>query len=83
MIRVIPMMSKTTPERTVLVVGIIPEPYTTAFCGVETGVMNPKEAPKTAAMMGSRPAGATMVAEAVLEVVWMGGVFVSRRGSGG
>jgi hypothetical protein len=48
-IRIMPMMSNTIPERTILVIGISPEPYTTAFCGVDTGSMNPKEAPKTAA----------------------------------
>lgn len=29
------------PDRTILVIGIMPEPWTTAFCGVETGIMNP------------------------------------------
>ena len=36
-----PMTSKKTPERTILVMGIMPEPYTIAFGGLETGSMKP------------------------------------------
>src|SRR5690606_34421854 len=75
-----PATSKTMPDRTILVIGMSPDPYTTAFCGVETGIMKPNEAPKTAAsagIMGSTPAaeaigitiGTTIVALAVLLVV--------------
>ena len=60
--------------------GTMPEPYTPAFYGMETGSMNPKEHPKSAqraGTSGSRQAalatgitmGTTMVALAVLEVV--------------
>ena len=39
-------MSKKMPARIILVIGIMPEPYTMAFGGVETGSMNPQLAPR-------------------------------------
>jgi len=68
------------PARIILVIGTIPEEYTIAFGGVDTGSMNPKEAPKQAPNAGGKGLtpddleiaiimGMTMLADAVLDVV--------------
>ena len=82
--RIAPRMSKLKPVRTIRVIGTAPEPYTMAFCGVDTGSMNPKEAAKVAARAGTKGStpmathngmtiGTTTAAEAVLLVVRISG----------
>src|SRR5262245_48890302 len=74
------MMSKLMPDRIILVMGTAPDPYTTAFCGVDTGSMKPNDAANVAAMAGTNGStlaalamgmmiGTTIAADAVLDDV--------------
>ena len=47
-----PKMSYPMPARIIFVVGTMPEPYTMALGGVDTGSMKPQLAPKVAPMAG-------------------------------
>ena len=80
MIRIAPAMSNVIPDRIIVVILTTPEPYTIAFCGVDTGNMKPNDAANVAARAGTNgltPAaiatgitmGTTTAADAVLLVV--------------
>ena len=80
MIRIAPAMSNAIPDRIIVVIRTTPEPYTIAFCGVDTGSMKPNDAANVAAKAGTNglmPAaiatgmmmGTTTAADAVLLVV--------------
>jgi len=49
-----PSTSKITPALSIESIGTMPEPYTMAFGGVDTGSMKPKLAPRQAPNAGGR-----------------------------
>jgi len=49
-----PSMSKITPALSIASIGTMPEPYTIALGGVDTGSIKPKLAPRQAPRAGGR-----------------------------